>query len=296
MQRQRLVQYFETPLSLRFVFLPLHMLCRSGKSDSLDLPHTLQNASLSRTDGIWFLSIDDVMGNGSPPPSPLPIQTSLAVDASTVKCRVLVCADGASSSLARSLIGLAPEENPATTLGPPNAIGCRAFAKKHTHDFRADEVLFYPRPLVPGHFRLCGELDDYLCLSLLMVPHPDSTIMTQITPAAAVSQFNRAIDKEQWIRAALGPRRQLTKVQTSPMRVGGVAQSHFPHGLVLGDAAGQQDPLLGDGISYGMKAAQIAAETIVEAFRKNNFSMKMFKRYHNGWKALFGWDFFWFVA
>jgi flavin-dependent dehydrogenase len=127
-----------------------------------------------------------------------------------------------------------------------------------------------------------------------MVPHPDSTILNQITPAAAVSQFNKAIEKDQWIRAALGPRRQLTKVQTAPMRVGGINQSYFPHGLILGDAAGQQDPLLGDGLTYGMKAAKIAADTIVHAFKKNNFSMKSFKQYHVKWRSLFGWDFFWY--
>lgn len=77
------------------------------------------------------------------------------------------------------------------------------------------------------------------------------------------------------------------------MRVGGIRRSYMPHGLILGDAAGQQDPLTGDGLQYGMRAAQIAAEVIGRCFQRNDFSMSAFKKYDDAWKSLFGWDFLW---
>jgi len=67
----------------------------------------------------------------------------------------------------------------------------------------------------------------------------------------------------------------------------------MPHGLILGDAAGHQDPLTGDGLQYGMRAAKIASDTIGRSFQQNDFRMAAFKRYQDQWKALFGWDFFW---
>jgi len=100
-------------------------------------------------------------------------ESELADMATIIKCRVLVCADGAQSSLAHHLEGLTAKESPASSLGPPNAIGCRAFAKQYTHECRADEVCVYSQPLLPGYFRIFAELDDYLNLTCFMLPSMD---------------------------------------------------------------------------------------------------------------------------
>jgi menaquinone-9 beta-reductase len=211
-------------------------------------------------------------------------------------CRVLVCADGAVSGLARSLQGLTPAESPASVIGPANSIGGRAFAKRHTHDCRADEVIFYPQHLLPGHLRMSGELDDYLNITCFVLPHPDSgsqPFSNALSPNVLQEKFVSVTENEPWIRTALGPRCKLSRLQTAPLRVGGVPRSYFPNGMIVGDAAGHQDPLTGDGIQYGMQGARLASKTIIDAFRQNDFSLRRFKQYEKAWKSLFGWDFFW---
>ena len=54
----------------------------------------------------------------------------------------------------------------------------------------------------------------------------------------------------------------------APLRLGGVARSFDDHLIVLGDAAGQIDPLTGEGIQYAMDAAEIAADTLIESLAR----------------------------
>lgn len=206
-----------------------------------------------------------------------------------ILARLIICADGANAHVARNLTGLTPDESPSLHLGPPNAVGCRSFAKHRTHYCRADEVSFYTRDMLPGHFRISGELEDFLNLSCFVLP---SDNYNTIQPLHAIHQFNKAL-QEPWINATLGPVRQLTPVRSAPMRVGGVYRTYFPHGLIVGDAAGHTDPLNGDGLQYGLRAAQMAADTLTRALTERNYSMSSMQRYEKAWKAAFGWDFFW---
>lgn len=252
-----------------------------------------QSAVFDRVNGLWELEVSDLsqlLSVDAPP------DKTLAAELSRVSCRVLVCADGAVSTLARSLHGLTPSESPAALLGPANAIGGRSFAKRHSHDCRADEVIFYPRQLLPGHLRLSAEIDDYLNISCFALPHADSgsqAFPQVLGPASLQEKFSSLTEQEPWVRTALGPRCKLSRLQTAPLRVGGANRTYFPQGLLVGDAAGHQDPLTGDGLQYGMRGAQLASATIVNAFRRKNFSMQTFQQYEKAWRALFGWDFFW---
>ena len=54
--------------------------------------------------------------------------------------------------------------------------------------------------------------------------------------------------------------------------------------LVVGDAAGQVKPTTGGGIYYGLLAAQMAADTLYEAFSSNDFSAGAFGIYEKKWK------------
>lgn len=209
---------------------------------------------------------------------------------SVILARLIICADGANAHVARNLTGLSPDESPSLHLGPPNAVGCRAFAKHRTHHCRADEVSFYTREMLPGHFRISGELEDFLNLSCFALPSDDYNT-TQL-PLQAIHQFTNALS-EPWINATLGPDRELTPVRTAPMRVGGVHRTFFPHGVIVGDAAGHTDPLSGDGLQYGLRAAKMAAETLTRALTERNFSSSFMQRYERAWKSAFGWDFFW---
>jgi flavin-dependent dehydrogenase len=207
-----------------------------------------------------------------------------------ILARLMICAEGANAQVARNLTGLKPDESPSLLLGPPNAVGCRAFAKHRTHHCRADEVIFYTKEMLPGSFRMSSELEDFLNLTCFVLPSDDYN--TSQLPLHAVHQFNNALT-EPWINATLGPDRQLTSVRTAPMRVGGIHRTYFPHGVIVGDAAGHTDPLSGDGLQYGLRAAKMAAETLQRALNERNYSSSSMQRYESAWRAAFGWDFFW---
>lgn len=209
---------------------------------------------------------------------------------SVILARLLICADGANSHIARNLTGLKPDESPSPHLGPANAVGCRAFAKHRTHHCRADEVIFYTKEMLPGSFRCTSELEDFLNLTCFVLPSDDYN--TSQLPLHAVHQFNHALT-EPWIKSTLGPHCQLTSVRTAPMRVGGIHRTYFPHGVIVGDAAGHTDPLSGDGLQYGLRAAKMAAETLHRALTERNFSSSSMQRYERAWRYAFGWDFFW---
>ncbi len=100
-----------------------------------------------------------------------------------------------------------------------------------------------------------------------------------------------------------------------------MSKSYGDHFLVVGDAAGQTDPLTGGinlfrgakfkspsfqltlplprtcavcvtaGIHYAMEAAKMAAETLIEGLNEGDLSERQMSKYHKRWKAAFGWDY-----
>ena len=58
--------------------------------------------------------------------------------------------------------------------------------------------------------------------------------------------------------------------------------------LVVGDAAGQVDPITGGGIHTTIACARIAGETAAESIEANDSSSKFLKKYENEWKEEVG--------
>lgn len=58
--------------------------------------------------------------------------------------------------------------------------------------------------------------------------------------------------------------------------------------LVVGDSAGQVKPITGGGIFYGLLCSQIASETLISAFDREDFSQRYFKNYESRWKKIIG--------
>ncbi len=56
--------------------------------------------------------------------------------------------------------------------------------------------------------------------------------------------------------------------------------------LAVGDAAGQVKTTTGGGIYYGLIGSELAVETILEAFSKNDTSEKVLKKYEKKWKRV----------
>lgn len=73
--------------------------------------------------------------------------------------------------------------------------------------------------------------------------------------------------------------------------VGGPIKKTYGNGImVVGDAAGQVDPVTGGGIHISAKCAKIAGTVAAEAIQKDDFSERFLKNYENDWKNQIGKD------
>eukprot|EP01113_Clastostelium_recurvatum_P041622 TRINITY_DN663_c0_g1_i2.p1 TRINITY_DN663_c0_g1~~TRINITY_DN663_c0_g1_i2.p1 ORF type:complete len:505 (-),score=131.11 TRINITY_DN663_c0_g1_i2:89-1603(-) len=193
----------------------------------------------------------------------------------TYKCRVLVCADGSPSKLARQL-GLVHTE--------PNGVCSRQYIQNNTH-FKYDGVVFYPRSLLPGYCAIIREARGEL------------NYLTYIIPGgpAKDEDLNRLhheyMESDPFISKALGPNPQAERMKAASLRLGGISKSYTDHLLIIGDAAGLIDPLTGEGIQYAMGSGKIAAQTLIEAFQQRDLTSHFLKKYHQRWMQSFGHDF-----
>jgi flavin-dependent dehydrogenase len=58
--------------------------------------------------------------------------------------------------------------------------------------------------------------------------------------------------------------------------------------IAAGEAAGHVKTTTGGGIYYGMMSAQLAAEVVVQAFRKGDFSSGQLANFERYWRSAFG--------
>ncbi len=198
-------------------------------------------------------------------------------DGTQLRSRVLVAADGANSQLARRL-GL-------ITTGA-TGFAARQYVAGGTHNFRADGVLFYPHYILPGYVALFRHYNDDIDLGSYVIP--GGAAKGKDLPRI----YEERIRRDPFIRAVLGPKAEYQEpLRMAPLRLGGGEQSYARQLLVVGDAAGQTDPLTGEGIHTGMMAGRIAAESIVEMMAKGDFSERACAVYQHRWKAAFGREF-----
>ena len=194
------------------------------------------------------------------------------------RARMLIAADGATSKLARRL-GLVTTQ--------ADSVCSRAYIKAETSDFTSDGVVFYPPDLLPGYCAVFREARNELNFCCYLIPGGE------YVPTDLSRVHHHLIEKDPHISKAIGPRAEIAKMKAAPLRLGGIAKSYGDRLLIIGDAAGQIDPLTGEGIQYAMDAAKIAADTLKEAFAVNDFSEQFLQRYHRRWMKAFGWDFYW---
>lgn len=192
--------------------------------------------------------------------------------------RILVIADGSSSRIAMSL-GFVNDS--------PQTVCSRSYIKAGTYNFDYDGVTVFPMKLVPGYGAFLREADGDVVFCCYIIPFGE---------AKTDNLFNlhhELIKNDPFISKFVGPNAELEEMKAAPIRFGGIDQSYDDHLLIVGDAAGMIDPLTGEGLQYAMDAAEIAANTISEAFQKNDFTKRFFKRYHKAWMKSFGKDFKW---
>ncbi|MBI4182141.1 MAG: NAD(P)/FAD-dependent oxidoreductase [Candidatus Aenigmarchaeota archaeon] len=68
----------------------------------------------------------------------------------------------------------------------------------------------------------------------------------------------------------------------------GLIPTAFPRTLLVGEAACQVKPWSFGGIIFGFTAARLAAQTIRQAFRRQDFSQPFLQQYDDAWKQAFG--------
>ena len=69
---------------------------------------------------------------------------------------------------------------------------------------------------------------------------------------------------------------------------GGLKQISTGGLLVVGDAAHQAEPMTGGGINLAMMAAELAAQTAIQAIRRDDTSAKALKAYDDAWHSRYG--------
>jgi geranylgeranyl reductase family protein len=203
----------------------------------------------------------------------------------TVRChdgrqwrgKMLVAADGANSRLARAL---------GVVTIPPQAVASRQYVRGGTHNFKSGGVLFYPQYILPGYVAIFRHYNDDIDVGSYVIPGG------AVTKDRLVDVYEHDIKKDPFIQRALGPRAEvLEPVRIAPIRLGGEARSTARQFMAVGDAAGQTDPLTGEGIHTGMISGKLAAQTIHELFARGDFSERACQAYHTRWMAAFGRDF-----
>eukprot|EP00026_Physarum_polycephalum_P009237 Phypoly_transcript_09352.p1 GENE.Phypoly_transcript_09352~~Phypoly_transcript_09352.p1 ORF type:complete len:429 (+),score=73.29 Phypoly_transcript_09352:161-1288(+) len=214
--------------------------------------------------------------------------------------RALVCADGASSRLARSL-GVVHSE--------PTAVCSRSYVQP-PHAFKWDALLFYPPSLLPG------------CCAIVKQVGGELSYLTFVNPAiggqAKEEDLSRLhhefIKADPYISQALGPFIYLERMKAASLRIGGVGtgislnnfrtvstsrtptgkdMSYSDHLLVVGDAAGFVDPFTGLGLQYALEGGKIAAGVLLEGFYKRDLSVQFLSVYEKRWGEVFGNNFYW---
>jgi geranylgeranyl reductase family protein len=198
-------------------------------------------------------------------------------DGRCFRSRMLVAADGAASRLARSL-GVVDT--------PPDGVASRQYVKGGTHNFKSGGVLFYPSYVLPGYVALFRHFDDDIDIGCYLIRGGAAD------PEALSELYESEIRRDPFLQRALGPDVEFReRVRVASLRTGGVERSTARQFMAVGDAAGQTDPLTGEGIHTGMIGGRIAAETIHELFARGDFSAEACAVYHERWMAAFGRDF-----
>jgi geranylgeranyl reductase family protein len=210
---------------------------------------------------------------------------SLSDSVWTVRCKdgrqflghCLIAADGAKSKIARAL-GI-------VTTGA-NSVASRQYIKGGTHNFTSDGVLLYPPYVLPGYVALFRHTNDDIDLGCYVLPG-GRVPLTELK-----SVLSTEVANDPFVREVLGDHAEpLEPPALAPLRLGGEPRTHGERFILLGDAAGQTDPLTGEGIHTAMIAAKIAARVLHEAFDEGDLSARRLASYHRAWMKEFGRDF-----
>ncbi len=178
----------------------------------------------------------------------------------TLRSRLLIGADGSSSTVARVMRGSAPPRG-------DRIVAVRAY---YENVGGADDQLdlYFTSEAFPGYYWLFptgrGEANVGLGMALETIPAHDET---------PVALLNRLIEKDAALAARLKGARLRGKIVGWPL----ITYNHrlpivTDRVMLIGDAAGLINPLNGEGIQYALLSARWAADTVAQCVRRGDFS------------------------
>ena len=203
----------------------------------------------------------------------------------TVRCkdgrelegRALVAADGAKSKIARAL---------GVVNSGANSAASRQYIRGGTHRFTSDGVLLYPEYVLPGYVAFFRHSNGDIDVGCYVLPGGSTP------PSQLKALLREKVSTDPFVREVLGDHAEAIEPPgISPLRLGGERRTFGEALLVVGDAAGQTDPLTGEGIHTAMVAAKIAAGTLTEALDAGDLSEARLANYQRGWMNAFGREF-----
>ena len=148
-------------------------------------------------------------------------------------------------------------------------------------------MVYYVSELVPGYVSLFRESDNTVSFCCYILPGGSCE------PKDIKRMHCEVLENYKPVKDALGNNAKMEDLKVATIRYGMEKTTCSDHFLIVGDAAGHADPLTGGGIQYAMDAGEIAAQTLAEAFQKNDFSKKFLSRYHRRCLKKFGNDHRW---
>jgi len=219
---------------------------------------TVENTTFLEDEGLWKVDCTNATG-----------------ESITYYARLLVCADGSPSALARKL---------KIVEGEPQGMCSRAYVKDNTL-FNCDGLIFYPKRLLPGYCAIIREAGNELNFCTYIIP--GGPAKNEDLPRL----HDEIMKSNPYVSKLLGPEPNIEKMKAATLRLGGVPKSYGHHVIVIGDAAGFIDPLTGEGIQYAMESAKMAASVVHEGLMKGDLSEAQMKKYQDLWWSQWGWEF-----
>ena len=220
---------------------------------------SVEGAELDKKTGMWTLKLQD--------------------DPQVFRCKVLVCADGATSKLATSL-GIVKT--------PPDSQCSRAYVEGGTHKFKADGVVFYNKDILPGYAALFKHPNDELNLCVYLIPGNP-----KVVPDDLPKWHEFMMKQDSHISRALGSDFKIERMRPASLRLGGIPVSYDDQVIVVGDAAGMIDPMTGEGIHHAMEGGKMAANFLCDCLDHGNFDKEVMAVWHKQWMNKFGSDYKW---
>ncbi len=191
-----------------------------------------------------------------------------------VSCSVVVGADGATSEIANSLnVNELPSQH--------GCVAVRAYVS-NVEGLTDNIEIHFMDEIIPGYFWIFplenGMVNVGLGMILSEMHYKHTNLVHALESIISTSRFSSRFAKAKMESPIMG--------WTLPFGSHRRKIAHA-HAVLIGDAAALVDPFTGEGIGNAMVSGQLAAETILDALEKNDFSEQCLSAYETKvWKTL----------